>query len=171
MGNPYTVSIISDTHGEISNYIRPYLKKSNCIIHAGDICDTKIIKDLEKYCDNVLCIAGNNDIPEKFHDSADKKIISKLNTVEKINIKGKSIVIDTGPDFRQQMLNLKVKSLDAVDIIVYGHTHIQVCDQEQTPWVINPGACGHTRNNDGGPCFMQIEIKDQVWDIIPYCFN
>ena len=41
MGNPYTVSIISDTHGEISNYIRPYLKKSNCIIHAGDICDTQ----------------------------------------------------------------------------------------------------------------------------------
>ena len=172
MGNPYTVSIISDTHGEISNYIRPYLKKSNCIIHAGDICDTKIIKDLETYCDDVICIAGNNDIPARFQDSVDKKIISKLNTVEKTNIKGKSIVIEHGDRFghHPQHQKLREEYADA-DIIVYGHTHIQVCDQEQTPWVINPGACGHTRNNDGGPCFMQIEIKDQVWYIIPYCFN
>ena len=55
---------------------------------------------------------------------------------------------------------------------ILGHTHYQVCDQEKEPWVVNPGACGHTRNNDGGPCFMQIEINDDdEWKIIPYCFN
>ena len=63
------------------------------------------------------------------------------------------------------------KSYPDAKLIIYGHTHIQVCDQEKSPWVVNPGACGHTRNNDGGPCFIKVEINENDWNIIPYCFN
>ena len=37
-----------------------------------------------------------------------------------IQIEDKNIVIDTGPDFRQQMLNCKIKHLDA---ILFTHAH------------------------------------------------
>ena len=45
---------------------------------------------------------------------------SRLRSSIHISYKNKSIVIDTGPDFRQQMLNSKIKNLDA---ILYTHEH------------------------------------------------
>lgn len=45
---------------------------------------------------------------------------SRLRSSIHIFYKNKSIVIDTGPDFRQQMLNSKIKNLDA---ILYTHEH------------------------------------------------
>ena len=56
-------------------------------------------------------------------------------------------------------------------LIIYGHTHNQICDQTKYPWVVNPGAAGHTRNNDGGPCFMQIHINKNNWEIKSHCIK
>ena len=167
-----TVSIISDTHGIIDSHIVSYLKNSDVIIHAGDICSTKIISDLNRYCYQVYVVAGNNDVPEKYFEHKDKKIISGLKKTQTIEINNQLISIEHGDRFGHKADHNGLRqSYPNAKLIVYGHTHIQVCDQGKEPWVINPGACGHTRNNDGGPCFIQIEIKDNKWDIIPYCFN
>ena len=167
-----TVSIISDTHGIIDSHIVSYLKNSDVIIHAGDICSTKIISDLNRYCDQVYVVAGNNDVPEKYFEHKDKKIISGLKKTQTIEINNQIISIEHGDRFGHKADHNGLRqSYPNAKLIVYGHTHIQVCDQDKEPWVVNPGACGHTRNNDGGPCFIQIEIKDNKWDIIPYCFN
>ena len=52
----------------------------------------------------------------KSKDKRDKRLRCSVH----IYYKGKSIVIDTGPDFRQQMLDNDVKSLDA---ILFTHEH------------------------------------------------
>ena len=102
----------------------------------------------------------------------DKNIIKELNKSLTVNINNKNISIEHGDRFGHHANHSALrKSYPNSEIIIYGHTHIQVCDQEKKPWVINPGACGHTRNNDGGPCFMQIEIINDNWKVIPYCFN
>ena len=49
-------------------------------------------------------------------DTKDKRLRASIH----IEHKNKSIVIDTGPDFRQQMLNSKVSKLDAV---LFTHEH------------------------------------------------
>jgi phosphoribosyl 1,2-cyclic phosphate phosphodiesterase len=49
-------------------------------------------------------------------DSKDKRLRSSIH----IDYRGKSIVIDTGPDFRQQMINSKISKLDAV---LFTHEH------------------------------------------------
>ena len=172
MKNISSISIISDTHGYIDSHIISYLKNTDVIIHAGDICSTKIISDLNRYCENVFLVAGNNDIPEKYIDANDKEIISKLKKSQTININNNVVSVEHGDRFGYQANHEELrKSYPESKLIIYGHTHIQVCDQIKEPWVINPGACGQTRNNDGGPCFMQIEIRKGVWEIIPYCFN
>ena len=51
--------------------------------------------------------------------SADEKD-KRLRTSVLIEVDGKNFVIDTGPDFRQQMLNENVKHLDAV---IFTHSH------------------------------------------------
>jgi hypothetical protein len=56
-------------------------------------------------------------------------------------------------------------------LIIYGHTHFQIFDDSESPWVMNPGASGHTRNMNGGPCFSQIHIDNGMWNIKQYCFN
>lgn len=167
------ISVISDTHGHIDNHIISYLKNTDIIIHAGDICSTSIILDLNRYCEKVFLVAGNNDVPENYFDKEDKKIISKLKKVEVIKVNNETITIEHGDRFGHHAAHEELrKAYPDSKLIIYGHTHYQVCDQEKEPWVVNPGACGHTRNNDGGPCFMQIEINDDdEWKIIPYCFN
>ena len=78
MSDIMKITVISDTHGIIDENIVPHLKNSDMIIHAGDIMNTNILKQLESYSDNVVAVAGNNDLPERFSDSEDKEIISKL---------------------------------------------------------------------------------------------
>lgn len=58
-------------------------------------------------CDCLVC---------KSLDPKDKR----LRTSVMVQLKGKTIVIDTGPDFRQQMLREKVQQLDAV---LFTHEH------------------------------------------------
>lgn len=49
-------------------------------------------------------------------DPRDKRLRSSI----LIEIAGKRIVVDCGPDFRQQMLRLKIKSIDAL-LVTHGH--------------------------------------------------
>lgn len=49
-------------------------------------------------------------------DKKDKRLRSSIH----INVGGKSIVVDTGPDFRYQMIRAEVKRLDAV---LFTHAH------------------------------------------------
>lgn len=49
-------------------------------------------------------------------DYRDKRLRSSIH----LDIEGKSLVVDTGPDFRQQMLREKIKTLDA---IIFTHEH------------------------------------------------
>ncbi|WP_225879830.1 metallophosphoesterase family protein [Abyssogena phaseoliformis symbiont] len=55
-------------------------------------------------------------------------------------------------------------------IIIYGHTHKQVIDQEKIPWVINPGAAGQVRNHGSAKCFVLETNHSQEWKITPYMF-
>lgn len=49
-------------------------------------------------------------------DYRDKRLRSSIH----LDIDGRSLVVDTGPDFRQQMLREKIKTLDA---IIFTHEH------------------------------------------------
>ena len=157
--NSFRIIIISDTHGVMHEKIYNLIEASDYVIHAGDILDESILLNIEKMCSKLFAVNGNND----FYPT--------LNDTEQINTPLGDIVVTHGhkhyPDYHD---SLRKTFPDALAII-YGHTHIQACDQEESPWVVNPGACGHTRNNDGGPCFIQIEIAKDDWKIIPYCFN
>ena len=166
------ITVISDTHGVIDEQIIPYLQDSDMIIHAGDIMSTDIIRKLMTYSKKVVAVAGNNDLPERFSDEEDKKIISKLNKVEQFSINSETVTVEHGDRFGHHPSHedLRAAYPDS-KLIIYGHTHNQVCDQSSTPWIVNPGAAGHTRNNDGGPCYVQIFINENNWEIQPHCIK
>ena len=164
------ITVISDTHGVIDDQITAVLNDSDMIVHAGDIMSISIIKKLKTYAKKVIAVAGNNDLPERYSDKEDKKIISKLNKVEQFSINNQLVTVEHGDRFGHHPSHddLRAAYPDS-KLIIYGHTHNQVCDQSLSPWVVNPGAAGHTRYNDGGPCYMQILIDNDNWEIKSHC--
>ena len=166
------ITVISDTHGIIDDEITSVLSDSDIIVHAGDIMSTSIIKKLKTYCKRVIAVAGNNDLPERYSAKEDKKIISELKTVEQFSINNELVTVEHGDRFGNHPSHddLRMAYPDS-KLIIYGHTHNQVCDKSTTPWVVNPGAAGHTRTNDGGPCYMQILIDNDDWEIQSHCIK
>lgn len=63
------------------------------------------------------------------------------------------------------------KTHPKADIIVYGHSHKQVIDDSDTPWVINPGASGKVRNHGGASCLILKINKKQEWKIEKFRFD
>ena len=172
MSDIKNITVISDTHGIIDEQIIPHLINSDMIIHAGDIMETGILNQLNSYSKNVVAVAGNNDLPERFVDAEDKDIISKLNKVEQFQINNNIVTVEHGDRFGHHPSHDDLRfEYPESKLIIYGHTHNQICDKSNNPWIVNPGAAGHTRNNDGGPCYMKIIIDNDTWDIQSHCIK
>ena len=93
--------------------------------------------DLINYCEKIL-----NDLGIKTFKVFDE-IITVTHGDQFGSMPSHSKLRDTFPDSK---------------LIIYGHTHFQIFDDSESPWVMNPGASGHTRNMNGGPCLSLIHI-------------
>jgi len=160
------VAIVSDTHSVISPDIMNTIKSCDHIIHAGDICGAHILEQLKDICPNVTAVTGNNDAPALW-DESEFDIVSAIPRVAEINLPGGTIAIEHGhihgmhqPDHEL----LRAAHPDA-KVIVYGHTHTMLVDDDHTPWVINPGAAGATRTRGGPSCLILTACADQEWHI------
>src|SRR5258706_14115493 len=54
------IGLISDTHGLLRPEAKAFLRGSDFIIHAGDICDPRILEELSAIAP-VTAVRGNND--------------------------------------------------------------------------------------------------------------
>ncbi|SMN01039.1 phosphodiesterase, MJ0936 family [uncultured Candidatus Thioglobus sp.] len=153
--------ILSDSHGFIHPDIVALVNQSDIAIHAGDIIDESTLNQL-KPKQKLVAIQGNNDAH-----------ITQLNEVALLEFDSGKIVIEHGHQHGYQSpshASLRATYPDA-KIIIYGHTHKQVIDKTTTPWVINPGASGNTRNHGGAKC-LTITINNAAkWEITPHQFN
>ena len=57
---PTRVGLISDTHGLLREPVLDYLRGSDLIVHAGDICDEAVLQSLAALAP-VRAVRGNND--------------------------------------------------------------------------------------------------------------
>ena len=100
-----------------------------------------------------------------------EKILNDLE-IETFKVFDETITVTHGDQFGSMPSHSKLRdTFPDSKLIIYGHTHYQVFDDSQSPWVMNPGASGHTRNMNGGPCFSQIHIDNGIWIIKQYCFK
>ncbi len=86
----------------------------------------------------------------------------RLRTSALIEIDGKSIVIDTGPDFRQQMLMNRVESLDAV---VFTHEH-----KDHTAGLDDVRSYNFRYNRDM-PIYARARVIEQLKQEFAYIFS
>jgi len=124
------IGVISDTHGLLRPAALEAMRGSDLIVHAGDIGDPSILRDLAALAP-VTAVRGNND----FGDWADA-----LRDVETISAGG-----------MQLGLVHDVKSLTAQhrapgwSALVAGHSHRPLCEMRDGVLHFNPGSAGPRR--------------------------
>ncbi|MDZ7898086.1 MAG: MBL fold metallo-hydrolase [Arcicella sp.] len=79
-----------------------------------------------------------------------------------IEIDGKSFVIDTGPDFRQQMLRERIKNLDAV---IFTHEH-----KDHTAGLDDVRAFNFFQKRDM-PIYARKQVLEQIQQEFAYAFT
>ena len=124
------VGVISDTHGLLRPEALAALRGSDYIIHAGDIGDPAILKQLAEIAP-VTAIRGNVD-----RDAWARKIPA-TNVLE---VGGVSVYI------LHNLNELDVKPEAAgFQVVVSGHTHAAEADMKNGVLYFNPGSAGPRR--------------------------
>lgn len=124
------VGLISDTHNLLRTEARVALKGVDHIIHAGDICDATVLRELEAIAP-VTAVRGNNDrgawaqaLPER----------------ERIDIGGVTIYIV------HDLHDLDVVPENAgIKVVITGHSHRPLMKMENGVLYVNPGSAGPRR--------------------------
>ena len=124
------IGLISDTHGLLRPEARLALSGVEKIIHAGDICDPKVLDDLAQIAP-VVAVRGNNDkgswaeaLPER----------------ETLQIGG------VGVHVLHDLQELDIDPAAAgIKVVVTGHSHRPMVKMERGVLYVNPGSAGPRR--------------------------
>lgn len=124
------IGVISDTHGLLRPEALAALRGSDYIIHAGDIGDPAILKELAKIAP-VTAIRGNVD-----RDAWAKKVpATNVLQVDDLSI----YVLHN-----LNQLDLKPEAA-GVGVVVYGHSHVAKQELKNGVLYFNPGSAGPRR--------------------------
>ena len=124
------VGLISDTHGLLREPVLEFLRGSDLILHAGDICDAHVLQRLAEIAP-VTAVRGNND----WGPWADRIEESELVTVEGVGI---FIVHDLSHLPRHARAR-------AARVVLSGHSHKPVGQERDGVLVVNAGRAGARR--------------------------
>ena len=128
------VGVISDTHGRLHERAYEALAGCDHIIHAGDICDPGILRELETIA-QVTAVLGNNDFNE-YGSQVQRFARPVIGQV-------KFLVAHFPQDVR-------IRPGDAVpDVCIHGHTHVPRiaygADARPASYVVCPGSASYPR--------------------------
>ena len=128
-----SLAVISDTHlprgmRRLPEACLERLRAADAILHAGDLFELSVLRELERLGPPVYAVAGNVDSPE---------LRARL-PVTRI-VEGRIAMIhDAGPaPGRLQRLRRMFPSAEAV---VFGHSHIPLHEERDGFQIFNPGS-------------------------------
>jgi putative phosphoesterase len=159
------VALVSDTHGVLDPRVGEVLRGCDYAVHAGDVGNGAVLRALGRYGGQVVAVRGNNDTPAKW-PSADHEILDALPGEASLELPGGRLAVVHGdrvnPAARRHE-RLRRLYPDA-RLVVYGHSHRLMLDQNSLPWVVNPGAAGASRTF-GGPSLMVLTAALDTWEL------
>lgn len=125
------LGILSDTHGVLRKELKEELKTCDYIIHAGDFGTEKCYEELKALGIPLYMVRGNCDyghwashLPETLAFPIGGRIFYLIHDLNKISY-----------------------IADEPDVIVFGHTHQQMCYTKRGCTYLNPGSAGRPRGN------------------------
>jgi uncharacterized protein len=134
---PIKIVVMSDTHmpkkaKHLPQTLVSELETADYIIHSGDWQTVELYHELKQYAE-VIGVTGNVDSPE---------LNRQLNTKEILRVDGFSIGIvhGHGTGKTTEKRAFEAFTMDKVDCIVYGHSHIPVHKETNGILFFNPGS-------------------------------
>ncbi len=129
------IGVLSDTHMPVPNAVLPpvvydIFEGVDLILHAGDIVSLSVLEELKAIAP-VEAVAGNMDDSEAQISLPHKKVM-QLGRFTVGLIHGKYRI-----DIQREMIR---KEFDAVDLIVYGHSHHACWGTIDGVYYLNPGS-------------------------------
>ena len=161
------IGVLSDTHSCINPSVLDHLNGCDIILHAGDIGSIEVIKQLRKISKEVVSVCGNNDNTVQW-DSAEHKDLENIPQIAEVELPGGMITITHGDEYFSDYDTWHEKlrnNFPQAKAIIYGHSHKLVCDQNEDPWVLNPGPAGETRIQRHGVSCLRITANKEGWDV------
>lgn len=124
------VGLISDTHGLLRPEAIAFLRGSDFIVHAGDIGDASVLKELKALAP-LTVVRGNNDKGPWAETIAETE------------------VLQIGDVFIYVLHNLAELDLDPVaagfQVVVSGHSHHPSVEERDGVLYVDPGSSGPRR--------------------------
>jgi putative phosphoesterase len=121
------IGLISDTHNLLRPPVLDFLRGSDHIVHAGDICGPEVLEALAELAP-LTAVRGNNDV------GAWARSLRETQTVR------------FGPVAVHVIHDLKELDLaETVQVVVSGHSHKPTVEQRGGVLFVNPGSAGPRR--------------------------
>jgi putative phosphoesterase len=130
VGTTIRIGLISDTHGLLRPQAVDFLRGSDFIIHAGDICDSTIIEELERIAP-VTAVRGNNDTGA-WADGLPETELVKMGGIF-IYVIHDLALLDIDPNAA------------GVQVVVSGHSHKPCIGRREGIIFVNSGSAGPRR--------------------------
>jgi putative phosphoesterase len=124
------VGLISDTHGLLRPEARDFLRGSDCIVHAGDICDPQVLEELAALAP-VTAVRGNNDHGSWAERLRDTEIL-QVGAIRLYAIHDLSL-LDIEP------------GAAGIRVVISGHSHKPHVEERNGVLFVNPGSAGPRR--------------------------
>lgn len=164
------VLLVSDTHGALDARIEALAREADLVVHAGDVGSAEVLARLQSVCARVIAVRGNNDVSSKWAP-AGQAVLRTLNDHAEVGLPGGALVAVHGDHFPASRRHARLRAaFPAARAIVYGHSHRLVVDQDDYPWVLNPGAAGRARTF-GGPSGLILRASATSWVVAPVRFT
>jgi len=157
------IALVADTHGHLDPRIAGIARTADRVIHAGDIGGDSILAALHPDPACVFVVSGNNDT-ERHWPAGDRRLLAALPASLELDLPGGRIAVVHAHRLRARDRHVRLRAqFPHARAIVYGHSHRLALDTEAEPWVLNPGAAGHTRTH-GGPACIVLTAAADAWD-------
>ena len=127
------VGLISDTHGLVRSEIFTAFQGVELILHAGDVGGREVLTDLRAIAP-VRAVYGNTD------PAGEPGLERSL----RLELAGVTVHVSHGHELGSPRPDALLRHYDA-EVIVYGHTHRPLTQQNGRRLVVNPGAAGPRR--------------------------
>jgi uncharacterized protein len=127
---PVRIGLISDTHDLLRPEVLAYLRGSDHIIHAGDICGEGVLQALAQIAP-LTAVRGNNDLGAWAQQLREREVV---------RLGGATILV-----VHDQADLWRARDTGGTGTVITGHSHKPLVEQRDGVLYVNPGSAGPRR--------------------------
>lgn len=146
------VLVLADTHiprraRTLPEALRPHLRSAGVILHAGDLMQPAVLEELAAYAP-VHAVRGNLDPPE-----------AELPETLELDLGGARVAVVHDSGRKQGRRNRLARRFPEARVVVFGHSHVPLLEDEGGLMLLNPGSPTDKRRQPEYTCAV-LEAAD-----------